>query len=172
MKGSTVNSIGSVRVVSTLTIRWRRRCSSRTFRSVGTVFLTELRQCEASQGAYVRPAPFSLFDLILRRRKLDQTTLAGAQRSCCSLFHFHRAVFWPDRTRSCPQPANAVFPRVIPPENLSIDPPPFRAGSSCRACPAEHSAFSRSFAGREVVARCTGVTSILGVRLDVSTVLS
>lgn len=114
----------------------------------------------------------SLFDLILRRRKLDQTTLAGAQRSCCSLFHFHRAVFWPDRTRSCPQPANAVFPRVIPPENLSIDPPPFRAGSSCRACPAEHSAFSRSFAGREVVARCTGVTSILGVRLDVSTVLS
>lgn len=65
----------------------------------------------------------SLFDLILRRRKLDQTTLAGAQRSCCSLFHFHRAVFWPDRTRSCPQPANAVFPRVIPPENLSIDPP-------------------------------------------------
>lgn len=114
----------------------------------------------------------SLFDLILRRRKLDQTTLAGAQRSCCSLFHFHRAVFWPDQTRSCPQPANAVFPRVIPPENLSIDPPPFRAGSSCRACPAEHSAFSRSFAGREVVARCTGVTSILGVRLDVSTVLS
>lgn len=114
----------------------------------------------------------SLFDLILRRRKLDQTTLAGAQRSCCSLFHFHRAVFWPDRTRSCPQPANAVFPRVIPPENLSIDPPPFRAGSSCQACPAEHSAFSRSFAGREVVARCTGVTSILGVRLDVSTVLS
>lgn len=46
--------------MSTLTIRWRRRCSSRTFRSVGTVFLTELRQCEASQGAYVRPAPFSL----------------------------------------------------------------------------------------------------------------
>jgi len=33
-----------------------------------------------------------------RRKLLDQTTVVGAQRSCCWLFHFHRAVFWPDRT--------------------------------------------------------------------------
>lgn len=90
----------------------------RAFPSVGPRFLTELRQCEASRGAYACSNP--LLDLILGRRKLDQTTLVGAQRSCCWLFHFHRAVFWPDRTRSCPEPSNAVIPPVIPLENSTI----------------------------------------------------
>lgn len=103
-------------------IRWRRRCSSASLSLGGARFLTELRQCEGSRGAYARPGP--LLDLILGRRKLDQTTLVGAQRSCCWLFHFHRAVFWPDRTRSCFEHSNtrtlerAPTPPVIPLESI------------------------------------------------------
>lgn len=86
-------------------IRWRRRCREPSLAfpsSRGPIFSRRggLRQCGARRAApMARRDP--LLDLILGRRKLDQTTLAVAQRSCCWLFHFHRAVFWPDRTRSC-----------------------------------------------------------------------
>lgn len=87
-----------------LAIRWRRRCSS-TFRSFGGGSFFDEGYANARAGK----APMSVQAPPPRRyppgrRKLDQTTLAGAQRSCRWLFHFHRAVFWPDRTRSCPQP--------------------------------------------------------------------
>lgn len=44
----------------------------------------------------------SLLRLVVARRKLNQTMVVGAQRSCWWLFHYRRAVFWPDRTRSRP----------------------------------------------------------------------
>lgn len=115
----------------------------------GTFFRRELRQCESREGAYVRPGPPPRH-YPPGRRKLDQTTLAGAQRSCRWLFHFHRAVFWPDRTRSCPQPQRNRKRALSPPNFLlrkirkSIHP------SILRPSPR---AFSRSFAGREVEPR-------------------
>ncbi|TGZ48015.1 hypothetical protein DBV15_05727 [Temnothorax longispinosus] len=51
--------------------------------------------------------------------------VVGAQRSCWWLFHFHRAVFWPDRTpRSRPAPAR----KTVVSSPLSAVPPKNRTG--------------------------------------------
>lgn len=134
-----------------LAVRWRRRCSSPTFRCFGGEPFFDGSYANARAGK----APMSVQAPPPRhyppgRRKLDQTTLAGAQRSCRWLFHFHRAVFWPDRTRSCPQPQRNRKRALSPPNFLlrkirkSIHP------STLRPSPR---AFSRSFAGREVEPR-------------------
>lgn len=127
-----------------LAIRWRRRCSFRSFGG-GSFF------DEGYANARAGKAPMSVQAPPPRRyppgrRKLDQTTLAGAQRSCRWLFHFHRAVFWPDRTRSCPQPTEQQ-------RALSFSPPILLSKIPISIHP-RSSRFSRSFAGREVAARC------------------
>ena len=113
-----------------LAVRWRRRCSSPTFRCFGGEPFFDGSYANARAGK----APMSVQAPPPRhyppgRRKLDQTTLAGAQRSCRWLFHFHRAVFWPDRTRKIRKSIHRSILRPSP------------------------RAFSRSFAGREVEPR-------------------
>lgn len=145
-----------------LAVRWRRRCCSPTFRSLGgEPFFDESYANAGKAPMSVQAPPPRHYPP--GRRKLDQTTLAGAQRSCRWLFHFHRAVFWPDRTRSCPQPQrNALFSprRKFPRTKISIN-----QNHPNRSIPRPSRAFSRSFAGREEVEPrgVQGVTSNISI---------
>lgn len=115
-------------------VRWRRRCLSATCRAWPRAFLSawglqfpddddepavKLRQCEirprGRQWAARLPPPSSPSVVESSSRPM----VVGAQRSCWWLFHFQRAVFWPDRTRDlAPHPRKTVSwshrPRTAP----------------------------------------------------------
>lgn len=97
-----------------------RACCSRAFLSAWglespttttkTVGLTHANAGNrAPRTPMCRSTPSSVF--VVGRRKLKQTDGGRrAQRSCWWLFHFHRAVFWPDRSRDlAPHPRKTVW---------------------------------------------------------------